>query len=43
MYGYDENDPMNGSGWIKLNDPDTIEGEFRLHLGDDSTFRAKRA
>ncbi len=41
--GYDENDPMNGSGWIKLTDPDTIEGEFRLHLGDDSTFLAKRA
>ena len=41
--GYDENDPMNGSGWIKLKDPDTIEGEFRLHLGDDSTFLAKRA
>ncbi len=41
--GYDENDPMNGNGWIKLVNADTIEGEFRLHLGDDSTFKARKA
>ena len=41
--GYDENDPVNGCGWLKLKTPDTIEGEFCLHLGDDSTFLAQRA
>jgi len=40
--GVDENDPMNGSGWIKQNDKDTIEGEFRIHCGDDSTFLARK-
>ena len=41
--GYDENDPMNGSGWLKFVNADTIEGEIRLHLGDDSTFKARKA
>jgi hypothetical protein len=39
----DENDPANGCGWIKFKDSDTIEGEFRFHMGDDSTFLARRA
>ena len=41
--GYDENDPVNGSGWIKLVNTDTIEGQFRFHLGDDSMFKAGKA
>ena len=41
--GNDECDPANGSGWIKIEDTETIEGEFRIHFGDDSKFWAKRA
>ena len=41
--GSDENDPINGSGWIKIKNADTIEGEFRIHFSDDSTFLARRA
>jgi hypothetical protein len=41
--GNDECDPANGSGWIQLQDAETIEGEFRFHHGDDSLFWAKRA
>ena len=40
--GSDEMDPANGSGWVKIKDKDTIEGEFRIHLGDDSTFLARK-
>ena len=40
--GNDECDPANGSGWIQLQDAETIEGEFRFHHGDDSLFWAKR-
>lgn len=41
--GADELDPVNGCGWVKLSDKDTIEGEFRMHHSDDSTFSARRA
>ncbi|MBE9128638.1 MULTISPECIES: hypothetical protein [unclassified Coleofasciculus] len=41
--GNDECDPALGSGWIRLKDKDSIEGEISLHYGDDSTFLAKRA
>lgn len=41
--GYDECDPVSGSGWIKIREKDVIEGEFRFHLGDYSTFLARRA
>ncbi|ODS37609.1 hypothetical protein BEH94_10315 [Candidatus Altiarchaeales archaeon WOR_SM1_SCG] len=42
--GNDECDPASGSGWVKINekDKDLLEGEIRLHLGDDSTFMARR-
>lgn len=40
--GNDENDPTSGCGWIKLKEADIIEGEFRFHMGDDSTFLARR-
>ena len=41
--GIDENDENSGSGWIKLKNKNKIEGEFRIYLGDCSTFLAKRA
>lgn len=41
--GNDECEPTNGSGWIMLKEKDIIKGEFRFHLGDSSTFLAKKA
>ena len=41
--GNDECDPAQGSGWITLKDEKTIEGKIKFHLGDSSTFLAKRA
>ena len=41
--GMDELDPVAGSGWLRLADKDTVEGRIKFHLGDSSTFRAKRA
>ena len=39
--GFDENDPMSGRGWMKVNG-DQAEGRFFIHLGDDSGFSASR-
>ncbi|MCP4404890.1 MAG: hypothetical protein GY801_47265 [bacterium] len=41
--GNDEGEPANGFGWIEFKDSETIEGEFRIHFGDDSKFWAKKA
>ncbi|MEA5574750.1 hypothetical protein [Calothrix sp. UHCC 0171] len=41
--GNDECDEASGSGWLKLQDENTVEGYIKLHYGDDSTFLAKRA
>ncbi len=41
--GNDECDPAFGSGWVRLKEKDTLEGEFRFHMGDSSTFLARRA
>ncbi len=41
--GNDECDPACGSGWIRIKGEDLLEGEFRIHPGDDSTFLARRA
>lgn len=41
--GNDECDPASGSGWLRLNDKDSLEGEFKIHYGDSSTFSAQRA
>ncbi len=41
--GQDEMDEASGSGWIELNGDDEVEGLINLHLGDRSTFQAKRA
>ena len=40
--GGDENDEASGSGWLKLEDKDTLEGKFKFHQGDSSLFSAKR-
>lgn len=40
--GSDEYDPISGSGCLKIIDDDLLEGEFRIHLGDSSTFFARR-
>ena len=41
--GNDECDSASGSGWCNIKGKDVLEGEFRFHGGDDSTFLAKRA
>ena len=43
--GRDENEEVNGSGWLKFpkGHEDTVNGEFRFYQGDDSTFEAVRA
>lgn len=41
--GNDECDSASGSGWIRLKTKNSIEGEFSLYHGDNSTFLAKRA
>ncbi|MDY6901812.1 MAG: hypothetical protein SWZ49_27605 [Cyanobacteriota bacterium] len=41
--GQDEMDEALGSGWIELNGDEEITGLIKLHLGDRSTFQAKRA
>ena len=40
--GSDECDSATGDGWMKINADGTAEGEIRFHLGDKSTFWAKR-
>ena len=40
--GNDECDEAQGSGWIKLEDENTLEGKIKFHLGDTSKFWAKR-
>lgn len=39
--GFDENDPMQGRGWLRLGD-DEVEGRIFIHLGDESGLRAER-
>ena len=41
--GNDECDPACGSGWIRILEENFLEGKFRIYLGDDSTFLARRA
>jgi len=41
--GNEECDHVFGSGWVKIRQKDILEGEFRFHLGDSSTFLARRA
>jgi len=39
--GFDEGDPVDGRGWTVL-DGDTLRGHLYFHMGDDSSFVAKR-
>ncbi|MGM3306069.1 hypothetical protein ACSQ6I_08820, partial [Anabaena sp. WFMT] len=41
--GSDECDPASGSGWLKIKDKNTLEGNIKIHRGDSSTFLARRA
>jgi hypothetical protein len=40
--GFDEMDPASGGGSAKLDETGALTGELRFHLGDESTFRARR-
>ncbi len=40
--GYDENDAVNGRGWVSLKDGQMI-GHIFFHLGEDSGFKADKA
>lgn len=40
--GGDENDEAFGSGWLRLQDKNTLEGKIKIHGGDSSLFLAKR-
>jgi len=40
--GNDECDSVSGFGWIRIKEKEVLEGEFRLHLGDSSTFLARK-
>lgn len=35
-------DEASGSGSAELDDDGTISGEIAFHLGDESTFKARR-
>ena len=41
--GQDEMEPMTGSGWMRLHGEDEVTGSIKLHLGDRSGFKARRA
>jgi hypothetical protein len=41
--GQDENDPAQGSGWLKLSGTNKLKGSIKFHLGDRSGFIAVRA
>lgn len=40
--GFDENDPVNGRGWLRATG-DQAEGRIFILLGDESGFKAERA
>jgi len=35
-------DTVSGDGWAELDHDDTINGEINFHLGDESTFKARK-
>ena len=41
--GQDEMDEASGSGWMQLVSEDEVEGFIKLHWGDSSIFKAKKA
>jgi hypothetical protein len=40
--GTDEGDARSGRGWLRLIEPDELEGHLWFHLGDKSGVRATR-
>ena len=40
--GSDELDPVSGIGWVRVKEPNILEGELRIHQGDRSKFLAKK-
>lgn len=40
--GNDENDEVSGRGWAVLESPTELRGRIYIHMGDDSSFRARR-
>ena len=40
--GFDEMDPVSGTGSAELNDDGTIEIAFAYHLGDEAVLKAER-
>ncbi len=41
--GQDEMDSASGSGWIQLAGEGEVEGLIKIHQGDRSTFKARKA
>ena len=39
----DEMDEASGSGWLQLSSKDQAEGLIKMHGGDQSTFKTRRA
>jgi hypothetical protein len=40
--GNNEMDEAFGAGWAELKDDGSLTGGIRFHLGDESTFKARR-
>ena len=40
--GFDEMDPASGAGSAELEPDGSLTGEIRIHLGDESTSKARR-
>ena len=41
--GDDEGTPMSGSGWFESSKENNLMGKIKIHLGDSSKFKARRA
>jgi hypothetical protein len=41
--GAAEMDEASGSGWLQLSSKNEVEGLFKMHGGDRSTFKARKA
>ena len=39
--GNDEMDEASGDGWVEVQKDGSLNGEIRLHNGDDLTFKAR--
>lgn len=41
--GNEECTPVSGFAWVRFKEKNELEGEFRFHHGDSSTFSARKA